>query len=181
MRKRQKVALYSVFAVSYAAAICGALRAYSSYVSFFVTYDTTWTGYDVWMWSILELHVGFICANTPALRGFCKHYFPTQRSLPSSNSRPSNLGSQGLWRRKANSRSSVGYLSEGHTSQHGAIVQMDAHYKEKWNTTQTTIQGDVSKNDIEMGRIVSFTNISVTESEKVITRPDVAAVAGWRR
>ncbi|KZM26421.1 hypothetical protein ST47_g2445 [Ascochyta rabiei] len=180
MRKRQKIALYSVFAVSYTAAALGALRTYTSYRSFFETYDTTWTGCDVWLWSLLELHVGFTCANTPALKAFYRHYFPSERTFPSSISRPSHLGSQLLWKRNVNSRSSTGYLSEPHTSQHGAIVPMDATnelYERSHGSTKTVIQGDrdAFKGDIEMSQIVSFTDIRVTGSEdQVLAKPECA-------
>jgi hypothetical protein len=50
MRARQKVALYSVFAVSYVVVAIGALRTYSSYRLFFETYDVTWAAGDVWLW-----------------------------------------------------------------------------------------------------------------------------------
>jgi hypothetical protein len=50
MHARQKVALYSVFAVSYVVVAIGALRTYSSYRLFFETYDVTWAAGDVWLW-----------------------------------------------------------------------------------------------------------------------------------
>ncbi|KAF9700510.1 hypothetical protein EKO04_001498 [Ascochyta lentis] len=183
MRTRQKIALYSVFAVSYSAAALGTLRTITSYRSFFVTYDTTWTGCDVWLWSLLELHVGFACANTPAVKAFYRHYFPSERTLPSSSSRPSHLGSQSFWKRNTNPRSSAGYLSEAHTSQQGAIVQMDARYnshERRPGTTKTVIQGDghAFKSEIEMGKIFSYTDISVTGGRvQVLARPE--PVKGW--
>jgi hypothetical protein len=52
MPTRQKLALFSVFAVSYVAVALGALRAYSSYRLFFETYDVTWAACDVWLWYV---------------------------------------------------------------------------------------------------------------------------------
>jgi hypothetical protein len=52
MHLRQKIALYSVFAVSYAAVALGAIRTYSSYHLFFQTYDVTWAACDVWLWYV---------------------------------------------------------------------------------------------------------------------------------
>jgi hypothetical protein len=52
MPARQKLALFSVFAVSYVAVALGAMRAYSSYRLFFVTYDVTWAACDVWLWYV---------------------------------------------------------------------------------------------------------------------------------
>jgi hypothetical protein len=50
MHIRKKIALYGVFAVSYVVVALGALRTYSSYKLFFMTYDVTWAACDVWLW-----------------------------------------------------------------------------------------------------------------------------------
>ncbi|KAF2831694.1 hypothetical protein CC86DRAFT_274269, partial [Ophiobolus disseminans] len=79
MPLRQKIALYSVFAISYSAVALGALRTYTSYRLFFETYDVTWAACDVWLWSLLEMHIGSMCANAPALKAFYTHYSPANR------------------------------------------------------------------------------------------------------
>ncbi|KAJ5038515.1 hypothetical protein J3E72DRAFT_184907 [Bipolaris maydis] len=71
---RQKAALMAIFATAYVAAVFGALRTYSTYVLFFETYDVSWQLWEIWNWTLLELHIGVICANAPALKVFVKRY-----------------------------------------------------------------------------------------------------------
>src|SRR5690242_20150035 len=33
-----------------------------------MTYDVTWVASEIWLWSLLELNIGCMCANAPALR-----------------------------------------------------------------------------------------------------------------
>jgi hypothetical protein len=70
MPNRQKFALYGIFAVGYSTVAIGAMRTYSGYRIFFQTYDVTWAASDTWLWSLLELHIGSMCANAPALKIF---------------------------------------------------------------------------------------------------------------
>lgn len=71
---RQKVALMAIFATAYGAAVFGALRTYATYVLFYETYDISWQLWEIWNWTLLELHIGVICANAPALKVFVKRY-----------------------------------------------------------------------------------------------------------
>lgn len=125
------------------------------------------------------MHVGSMCASAPALKAFYTHYFKQNRPLRSTAQRTNTTGystSSSLWSRisfwkKLSSRGNSGYLSESHTSKHGAIVQLNAHddtYEKQRTPTpehgETIIarsDGYGDKNDIEMGRILSTTNISV--------------------
>lgn len=70
MPRRQKIALYVIFALGYTSVVVGAMRTYQGYRLFFTTYDVTWVASDIWLWSLLELHIGSMCANAPALRIF---------------------------------------------------------------------------------------------------------------
>jgi hypothetical protein len=71
---RQKAALMGIFAIAYVVAVLGALRTWSTYVLFYKTYDVTWQLWEVWNWTLLELHIGVICANVPALKVFVTRY-----------------------------------------------------------------------------------------------------------
>lgn len=52
------------------------------------TYDTSWTGYDLFVWSSLECHLAVIFACAPALRAFFRHYLqdPINRNFRSRRS-----------------------------------------------------------------------------------------------
>jgi hypothetical protein len=78
---RQKVALMAIFATAYGAAAFGALRTHATYVLFFETYDVSWQLWEIWNWTLLELHIGVICANAPAFKAFAKRYFDVKSLL----------------------------------------------------------------------------------------------------
>jgi hypothetical protein len=128
---RQKVALFGIFALGYGVVGLGGLRAYYTWRTFYETYDVTWSTYDLFFVSMLELHFGMFCANAPTMKVFFKHFFHDK--LSSSNSTDNaHSGSKGsksssrLLRKFAsvfgNSRSNKGYISETNNS-----VSVDAH------------------------------------------------------
>jgi hypothetical protein len=71
---RQKVALMAIFATAYLAAAFGALRTYATWYLFYRTYDVSWQLWEIWNYTLLEFHIGIICANAPALKAFVKQY-----------------------------------------------------------------------------------------------------------
>jgi hypothetical protein len=134
---------------------------------------------DVLLRSLLEMHIGSMCANTPALKAFYTHYC---KQKPQRRTTSNPIGSNTLWSRLTSwklpsSNSSKGYLSESHTSKQGAIVQ----------TTASTVQGDDDKrlaatpeyvdtvferngrgNDIEMGQVQRLTHMSVMSNVQAL-------------
>jgi hypothetical protein len=81
---RQKIALMAIFATAYGAAAFGALRTYAMWYLFYRTYDVSWQLWEIWNWTILELHIGVICANAPALKAFVKRYLEPIKSIASN-------------------------------------------------------------------------------------------------
>jgi hypothetical protein len=71
---RQKAALMAIFATAYGVAAFGGLRTYATWVLFYETYDVSWQLWEIWNWTLLELHIGVICANAPALKAFVSRY-----------------------------------------------------------------------------------------------------------
>jgi hypothetical protein len=85
---RQKAALMGLFATAYGVAAFGAMRVYSTWVLFYETYDVSWQLWEVWNWMLLELHIGVICANAPALKVFVKRYLKIKtKSSPTSEAK----------------------------------------------------------------------------------------------
>lgn len=134
---RQKVTLFGIFAIGYGAVALGGLRAYYSWRTFYATYDVTWSTYDIFFTSLLELHVGAFCANAPTMKVFFKHFFydkltssaPSKESsrLDSAHSRSkSSTSSSSILGKVASifgvSRRKSGYISDTNTS-----VSIDAH------------------------------------------------------
>jgi hypothetical protein len=84
---RQKAALMGIFATAYGVAVFGALRTYATWVLFFETYDVSWQLWEIWNWTLLELHIGVICANAPALKVFVKRYLDIKSVVSKQQSR----------------------------------------------------------------------------------------------
>jgi hypothetical protein len=91
---RQKLALFGIFAIGYGVVAVGAMRLYFSWRIFFDTYDETWIGWDNWLWSMLELHIGVMCANAPALKVFFKHFLQIENLTRRTKSRSHQNGSK---------------------------------------------------------------------------------------
>ncbi|KAH7412092.1 hypothetical protein DE146DRAFT_265919 [Phaeosphaeria sp. MPI-PUGE-AT-0046c] len=137
--KRQKVALFGIFAIGYGVVALGVLRAYYSWRTFYATYDITWSTHDIFIVSMLELHVGAFCANAPTLKVFFKHFFQDKltsfsRSKSSSNKHTDSANSHAKSSSSGTSvlhkigsifgsqRRNNGYIAEPHAS-----VSVDSH------------------------------------------------------
>jgi hypothetical protein len=160
LSQRQKLALYTVFAVSYLAVVVGALRTYASYHLFFETYDVTWAACDIWLWSLLELHIGCMCANAPACKAFWMHYARMYRQASTRSSTPSLWEKVSFWKKEK--WQSSGYLSGSHVSKQGAIVAQRQEDR-----------------DVEMGRLRASTHASVVGSDLHALPPVPASCFAW--
>ncbi|KAK4900655.1 hypothetical protein LTR27_002371 [Elasticomyces elasticus] len=92
--KKQKVALNFVFSLGLIVVACGCVRTYYIH-QLGVSYDITWQGYSLFVWSALEVHLALICASAPALRVFFREYMsdPLSRALQSTRTMTSARGS----------------------------------------------------------------------------------------
>ncbi|KAF2816597.1 uncharacterized protein BDZ99DRAFT_515181 [Mytilinidion resinicola] len=72
--RRQKLAIYGIFALGLVTTICGAMRIYYLHWVYFETYDISWECLPGWLWSCLEADLAVICASAPALKVFFRRY-----------------------------------------------------------------------------------------------------------
>ncbi|KXS98993.1 hypothetical protein AC578_6164 [Pseudocercospora eumusae] len=82
--KKQKLALNITFAIGLTATGAGVARTYYLWkVQHDI--DSTWTGFSLLAWSIVECHLAIICACAPSLRVFFRRYLmdTLRRSLSS--------------------------------------------------------------------------------------------------
>lgn len=84
--RRQRVGLNIVFSLSIMVAGAGIARTYYLW-EINHTYDTSWTGFDLFVWSLIECHLAIICACAPSLRAFFRRYLsePFNRNFRSSS------------------------------------------------------------------------------------------------
>ena len=71
--RSQKIALNAIFALGTIVAGCGVARTYYFW-KINHTYDTSWTGFDLFLWSLLECQLAIIFACAPSLRVFLRRY-----------------------------------------------------------------------------------------------------------
>jgi hypothetical protein len=86
---RQKFALYGIFAIGYTTVAVGALRTYTTWRIYFESYDVTWIAYYTFLTSLLEMHIGAMCANAPALKVLFMNMLASERITKLVNSRSS--------------------------------------------------------------------------------------------
>ncbi|KAJ8118631.1 hypothetical protein OPT61_g445 [Boeremia exigua] len=64
----QRIGLVILFSVGGVIVVAGSFRAYWIHYTLFETYDATWEGYNIWIWTAIETNVGVICGCIPALK-----------------------------------------------------------------------------------------------------------------
>lgn len=64
----QRIGLAILFSVGGVIVVAGSFRAYWIHYTLFRTYDATWEGYQIWVWTAVETNVGVICGCIPALK-----------------------------------------------------------------------------------------------------------------
>lgn len=71
--RAQKIGLNIIFALGLLVAGAGVGRTYYL-IKLGNTYDTSWTGFDLLVWTIVEMQLGIICACAPSMRAFFRRY-----------------------------------------------------------------------------------------------------------
>lgn len=81
--RRQKIALWSLFAIGCMTAVASLIRFYYIYLDFYKSYDFTWWGFYLSVWTDVELSVAIICASAPALKAIFTKFFENGPNLTS--------------------------------------------------------------------------------------------------
>jgi hypothetical protein len=64
----QRIGLIVLFSVGGLIVVASSFRAYWVHYTLYETYDATWEGYQIWVWTAVETNVGVICGCIPALK-----------------------------------------------------------------------------------------------------------------
>lgn len=73
----------------------GSVRTYYTYL-LGVTYDPSWVGFNLYIWSDLEMQLSIICASAPVMRVFFRKYLSNSMSRMLHSARTiSNNGTRG--------------------------------------------------------------------------------------
>lgn len=71
--RAQKIGLNLIFALGLLVSGAGVGRTYYL-IKLGNTYDTSWTGFNLLVWTIIEMQLGIICACAPSMRAFFRRY-----------------------------------------------------------------------------------------------------------
>lgn len=71
--RAQIIGLNIIFALGLLVAGAGVGRTYYL-IKLGNTYDTSWTGFDLLVWTVVEMQLGIICTCAPSLRAFFRRY-----------------------------------------------------------------------------------------------------------
>jgi len=87
---RQRLALLVLFSFGLFVVVAACIRTYWIHYVVDKTYDPTWEGLHLWMWTAVEVNLGLICGCVPWLKGLAKYWWtgvkPGQPSRPSKGS-----------------------------------------------------------------------------------------------
>jgi hypothetical protein len=64
----QRMGLIVLFGVGGVIVVASSFRAFWIHYTLFETYDATWEGYQIWVWTAVETNVGVICGCIPSLK-----------------------------------------------------------------------------------------------------------------
>ncbi|KAK5065307.1 hypothetical protein LTR84_001145 [Exophiala bonariae] len=73
--RRQKFALYGLFALGFLSVAAGTVRTVLLYKMLNTDFDFTRILWETWIWGVVELYVAIWAASAPALKPFFKKYF----------------------------------------------------------------------------------------------------------
>lgn len=93
--RRQKLALYALFALGFGAVAAGVIRTVLMYNLLNVDYDFTWKLWVTWICAVIELYLALFAASAPSLKPFFRRFFVDSigsfargsRRLPDSDAR----------------------------------------------------------------------------------------------
>lgn len=151
---RQKWALNAVFSLGLLVVAAGIARTY--YLeSLGKTWDITWLGFDVLVWSQVELQLAIICASAPALRVLFRSYLskPMTRAMNSA---------------KLSSNKSARRISRPSDTE--AIVSHAAERTSEQDEEDLGLYKEVEINVKSVDGIVAVSSSHIRESAASITR-----------
>ncbi|UPL03484.1 hypothetical protein LCI18_014418 [Fusarium solani-melongenae] len=76
----QRIALIVVFSLGLVVVFAASMRAYWTHYVTDETYDVTWEGFYLWIWTAVEANLGVICGSVPALRPLFRSIFRSKSS-----------------------------------------------------------------------------------------------------
>ncbi|KAG7288134.1 hypothetical protein NEMBOFW57_007657 [Staphylotrichum longicolle] len=81
----QRLALITLFSFGLIVVFSGCIRIYWLHYVLQETYDVTWYGFHLWLWTAVEVQLGLICGCVPWLKSLFK-FWKTRQTITDTNS-----------------------------------------------------------------------------------------------
>ena len=107
----QRLALITLFSFGLVVVLAGCIRTYWIHYVVQETYDVTWYGFQLWMWTAIEVQLGIICGCVPWLKSLFKFWMSGRRVTDITDKARGECGQ----------RSSISKGSKG-----GTVVRMES-------------------------------------------------------
>lgn len=107
----QRLALITLFSFGLIVVLAGCIRTYWIHYVVQETYDVTWYGFQLWMWTAVEVQLGIMCGCVPWLKSLFKFWMSGRRVTDITDKARGECGQQ----------SSTSKGSKG-----GTVVRMDS-------------------------------------------------------
>ncbi|KAF3799355.1 hypothetical protein GCG54_00001397 [Colletotrichum gloeosporioides] len=116
----QRIVLIILFSLGTVVVVAGIMRTWWTYYVEEMTYDVTWDGFELWIWTALEANLAIICGCVPVLRRLLPSMTENAESSAADSTSPPTIGSAEKWRRRHHDE-------ERDTSEH-EMHQITVHY-----------------------------------------------------
>ena len=160
---RQRIALMVVFSLGFVVVVAGCMRAYWLHYTIDNSYDVTWNGWIVWIWTCVEANLGVICGNMPMLRTIFRCNAGNSNPVSHRNSAGGvPPARQGVWDSSQLSGGSAGRAGGGRANNGAWSAAM-------WQLSATDLEPselDDKQNGIEWQRPTAVTDLESCSSGK---------------
>ncbi|KAL0780158.1 hypothetical protein CaCOL14_004642 [Colletotrichum acutatum] len=89
----QRLILIILFSLGTVVVVAGIMRTYWAHFVERETYDVTWDGFELWIWTALEANLAVVCGCVPVLRRLLPSMSDTKDSDVSESAAPPTIGS----------------------------------------------------------------------------------------
>lgn len=122
----QRIALIVLFSFGLVVVVAACLRTYWIHHVVNETYDVTWEGFQLWMWTAIEVHLGIICGCVPWLKSLFRFWRAkkTGTSVSAMSGAMSGASAGGTGRR-TRSKSDIRPVGSATVCVEGAVFKMD--------------------------------------------------------
>ena len=120
----QRLALVTLFSFGLIVVIASCIRIY--YVDYVLnrTYDVTWYGFTLWIWTAVEVQLGLICGCVPWLKSLFK-FWRTGETVAGTSGRGASSGQRVTGASKSSRTTGVRMESLGKSSAKGEYIDLE--------------------------------------------------------